>query len=172
MNFQDLKKVETDYSIIASEFLGRKDGRLFYDPLPDPNELWQPYPGLRPEKAEVISQFLYKRHPNMIKSVYQRLSSAEYEKKEYITEARDTLIPPLERVLKNRRNAKFDIKILYSHENNEKKFNLGAINTFEYSTSKNQLDQARVDLTIARFDYLYKLKIVDFYEGKPIKLEY
>jgi outer membrane protein len=54
--------------------------------------------------------------------------------------------------------------------NNEKKFNLGAINTFEYTTSKNQLDQARVDYTIAKYDYIYKLKIVDYFRGEKITL--
>lgn len=31
-----------DYEYIAREYLGREDGRLFYDPLPDTNESWQP----------------------------------------------------------------------------------------------------------------------------------
>ena len=30
-----------DYALIAREFMGRKDGRLFFDPLPDPNEPWE-----------------------------------------------------------------------------------------------------------------------------------
>ena len=56
-------------------------------------------------------------------------------------------------------------------ENSEKRFQLGAINTFEYATAKNNLDQAEVDLIIAKYDYLFKLKIIDFYLGKPIKID-
>lgn len=54
--------------------------------------------------------------------------------------------------------------------NNEKRYALGAINTFEMTTSKNQLDQAKIDFTIAKYDYIYKLKIVDFYRGEKIQL--
>lgn len=39
-----------EYEIIAREYLGRKDGRLFYDPLPDEKD-WQPYPGIPLEKV-------------------------------------------------------------------------------------------------------------------------
>jgi len=94
-----LKQLETDYALIAHEYLGREDGRLFYDPLPDPNEPWQPYPGLRTEKTEAITQFLYDRRPDLVKSLCQRLSAAGRETDEYIAEAQDILLPPLERVL-------------------------------------------------------------------------
>ena len=55
-----------------------------------------------------------------------------------------------------------------NYANNQKRYDLGAINTFEFTTSKNQLDQARVDYTIAKYDYIYKLKIVDYYRGEKI----
>jgi len=56
-------------------------------------------------------------------------------------------------------------------ENAEKRFQLGAINTFEYATAKNNYDQAEVDLIVAKYDYLFKLKIIDLYLGKPIKID-
>ena len=55
--------------------------------------------------------------------------------------------------------------------NAEKRYKLGAINTFEYTTAKNNLDQAEVNLIVAKYDYLFKLKVVDFYEGRPITLD-
>jgi hypothetical protein len=36
---------------VAREYLGRSDGRLFYSPLPDPDEPWAPYEGLTAEKV-------------------------------------------------------------------------------------------------------------------------
>ncbi len=57
-----------------------------------------------------------------------------------------------------------------AYENTEKKFNLGAANTFEYTSAKNQVDLSRVDYIVSKYDYLYKLKIVDFYYGKKITL--
>ena len=56
-------------------------------------------------------------------------------------------------------------------ENAEKRFQLGAINTFEYATAKNNLDQSEIDLIIAKYDYLFKLKVLDFYQGKTLGLK-
>ncbi len=57
-----------------------------------------------------------------------------------------------------------------AYKNTEKRYELGAINTFEFTSSKNRLDQAEVDLIIAKYNYLYTLKVVDFYEGNKITL--
>jgi len=57
-----------------------------------------------------------------------------------------------------------------SYQNTEKRYKLGAINTFEFSTSKNSLDQAEVDLIVSKYDYLFKVKIVEFYQGKRLNL--
>jgi len=58
-----------------------------------------------------------------------------------------------------------------AYTNTEKRYQLGAINTFEYTTSKNTLDQADVDLIIAKYNYLYTVKVVDFYEGNKLTLK-
>lgn len=57
-----------------------------------------------------------------------------------------------------------------SFNNAENRFNAGTINTFEYVTIKNGLAQAEVNAVIAKYEYLFALKIIDFYMGKPIKL--
>jgi len=45
---------------IAREFLGREDGRMFYAPLPNPDDSWQAYSGLTLKKALEISNRLFK----------------------------------------------------------------------------------------------------------------
>ncbi len=55
--------------------------------------------------------------------------------------------------------------------NTEKRYKLGAVNTFEYTTAKNNLDQATIDLIIAKYNYLYSLQILDFYQGKRLELK-
>lgn len=55
-------------------------------------------------------------------------------------------------------------------QNSEKQFQLGTINTFEYATARNNLDQAEVDLIVAKYDYIFKLKVLDFYQGKKLEL--
>lgn len=54
--------------------------------------------------------------------------------------------------------------------NTEKRHSLGAANTLELTTAKTNLDNAENDLIIARYDYLFRLKILDFYQGKEIRL--
>jgi len=56
-------------------------------------------------------------------------------------------------------------------DNAEKRFNLGAINTLEYTTARNNLDRAQVDLIRAKYQYLFNLKTVDFYMGRQISLD-
>lgn len=48
----------------------------------------------------------------------------------------------------------------------EIRFNLGALNSVEYLIVKNNLDRATVNLTIARYEYLLRTKVLDFYQGK------
>ncbi len=55
--------------------------------------------------------------------------------------------------------------------NTEKRYKLGAVNTFQYTTAKNTLDQAAIDLIIAKYNYLYALQILDFYQGKRLELK-
>ncbi len=57
-----------------------------------------------------------------------------------------------------------------SFDNADKSFNAGTINTFQYVTLKNALAQAEVNAVIAKYEYLFALKIIDFYMGKPLKL--
>ena len=56
-------------------------------------------------------------------------------------------------------------------ENMEKRHSIGAVNTLDLTTARNNLDIAENDLIVARYDYLFRLKIIDFYEGKPLKID-
>lgn len=52
----------------------------------------------------------------------------------------------------------------------EQKYNVGAVTTTEYSDAKNKLTKAKSDLLQSKYDYVFKLKVLDFYQGKPITL--
>ncbi|MFW6290327.1 MAG: TolC family protein [Mariniphaga sp.] len=52
----------------------------------------------------------------------------------------------------------------------EEKFNVGMINTVEYNESKNYLTVARSELLQARYEFIFRAKILDFYNGIPIEL--
>jgi hypothetical protein len=53
-----LERCRSSNQRVATEFLGRKDGRLFYDAEPDPAEPWEPYPGLTDAARARITEFL------------------------------------------------------------------------------------------------------------------
>ncbi|MEX2590423.1 MAG: TolC family protein, partial [Chitinophagales bacterium] len=58
-----------------------------------------------------------------------------------------------------------------SFEYVEKRFNIGAANLLEYTTAKTNYANAAVNLTSAKYDYILKTKVLDFYLGKPISLD-
>lgn len=55
-------------------------------------------------------------------------------------------------------------------EDTEKRFSLGVSNSFEYISAQNARDQAEVSLIIAKYDYIFKSKVLDYYQGKRITL--
>lgn len=54
--------------------------------------------------------------------------------------------------------------------NTERRYQLGAANLLEFTTARNNRDNAENDLLIARYDFIFQLKILDFYLGREIKL--
>ncbi len=52
----------------------------------------------------------------------------------------------------------------------EEKFNVGMINSVEFNQSKSNLTKAQSDLLQAKYEYIFRTKILDFYNGRPIEL--
>lgn len=50
----------------------------------------------------------------------------------------------------------------------ESRFNAGALNGTDYSIAKTNLDRARASLVQAKYDYVFRTKILDFYQNKPL----
>jgi outer membrane protein len=51
---------------------------------------------------------------------------------------------------------------------NEQRYNLGLINTYDYLLSKNNLAKAQAAQAQSKYDYIFRIKILDFYQGKPL----
>jgi outer membrane protein len=51
----------------------------------------------------------------------------------------------------------------------KQRFDFGAVNFVEYQTAENALFQAESDLVRAKYDFIFKKKVLDFYQGKPIE---
>ncbi len=52
----------------------------------------------------------------------------------------------------------------------EQRFDVGMINSVDYNTAKVNVTRAESDFLRSKYDYVFKTKILDFYQGKPITL--
>ena len=52
----------------------------------------------------------------------------------------------------------------------QEKFNVGMVNAVEYNTAKTQLSKAESDLLQAKYEFIFRTKILDFYRGIAITL--
>ncbi len=53
----------------------------------------------------------------------------------------------------------------------EQKLNVGMINTVEYNEMKKELTRAEAELLQAKYDFVFRTKILDFYMGIPLSLK-
>lgn len=53
----------------------------------------------------------------------------------------------------------------------QKRYELGLLSTIDLLTNQNNLNRARVELAQAQVDYVFKLKLLEFYRGQGIKVE-
>lgn len=51
----------------------------------------------------------------------------------------------------------------------QQKFNAGAISVFDFNTAKTRLQNAQSNLIQSKYDYIFKLKVLDYYQGKELK---
>ena len=58
-----------------------------------------------------------------------------------------------------------------SYRNIETKYNVGMVNAIDFLIEKNNYTKALSNLIQAKYDYIFKLKILDFYLGKEIRFE-
>ncbi|MFV0346104.1 MAG: TolC family protein, partial [Bacteroidales bacterium] len=52
----------------------------------------------------------------------------------------------------------------------QERFNLQLVTAVEYNSSKNQVQQAESRVAQAKYQYIFRLKILDFYKGLPVEL--
>jgi len=51
-----------------------------------------------------------------------------------------------------------------------KRYEVGMLNTYDLITSQNNLFKARLEYTYNHFDYVFKMKVLEFYKGQGLKL--
>jgi outer membrane protein len=57
-----------------------------------------------------------------------------------------------------------------AYDAQEKRYSAGASSNIEYQTAKNNLATAESDVIRNKYTYVFRLKVLDFYQGKPITL--
>ena len=119
---------------------------------------------------------IYNRHANKINVERARLNTLNAQVTDMQT--RQTLKANVQRSIADAQAAKEALDAaqtsvdaaLAAFNNGEKRFELGVINTLEYITTRSNYDQAQVELTRAKFQYVFNVKVVEFYQGKQLSL--
>lgn len=52
----------------------------------------------------------------------------------------------------------------------QKRYNVGLLPTFELLTNQNNLSRSRLDAVAARYEYVFRLKLLEFYKGEGLRL--
>lgn len=53
----------------------------------------------------------------------------------------------------------------------EQKFNVGMVTSVDYNAAKTQLLNAQSDMSQAKYEFIFKTKVLDFYKGVPLNLK-
>ena len=57
-----------------------------------------------------------------------------------------------------------------SYDLSKKRYDVNLLSSFELITNQNNLFKAQIDLLLARYDYIFKMKLLEFYKGQGLKL--
>jgi outer membrane protein len=58
-----------------------------------------------------------------------------------------------------------------AYEYSKERFDVGLMNAFEFSQAQARIDNAEADVVRTKYDYIFRLKILEFYFGIPISLD-
>lgn len=59
---------------------------------------------------------------------------------------------------------------LRSYELSKKRYDVNLLTSFELITNQNNLVTAQINYLLARYDYVFKMKVLEFYKGQGLKL--
>ena len=57
-----------------------------------------------------------------------------------------------------------------SFDLSSKRYNIGMLNTIDYLTNQNNLFTARINALLSQYDYVFRMKVLEYYKGFGIKL--
>ena len=57
-----------------------------------------------------------------------------------------------------------------AYQYSKDRFDVGLLNAFDFGQAQARLDDARANVIRTKYDYIFRLKILEFYFGMPISL--
>ena len=87
--------------------------------------------------------------------------------KQDIYKAYNDAVAALQKFNANRKTAETSQK---AYDFASKRYELALLSTFELITSQNNLQRAKIDLLYSQYDYVFKMKLLEFYRGQGLKL--
>lgn len=58
-----------------------------------------------------------------------------------------------------------------AYEYSKERFNVGLMNAFDYSQAQSRVDNAEAELIRTKYDYIFRLKVLEFYFGLPLTID-
>ena len=53
----------------------------------------------------------------------------------------------------------------------QRRYDIGLLNTIDLITNQNNLFRSRIEVLSAQFDYVFRLKVLEFYKGQGLRLQ-
>jgi len=111
---------------------------------------------------------------NGIKNSRLNLSSTELElsntKNLLYKEIQQAYADALGALKKYRATEKALVSMEESFKYTQEKYQVGLVNAVDFNVAKNQLTRTQSDLLQAKYNYIFKTNILNFYRGEPIKI--
>ena len=57
-----------------------------------------------------------------------------------------------------------------AYEYSKERYEVGLMNAFDFSQAQSRVDNAEADVVRTKYNYIFRLKVLEFYFGLPIKL--
>ncbi len=103
---------------------------------------------------------------NILNSKYQ----LEYSKNMLFKEIQQAYADAKASLKRYKASEKALVAMEESFKYTKQRFEVGLVNIVDYNSAKNQLRNTKSELIQSKFDYIFKTKILDFYQGKPLNL--
>lgn len=109
----------------------------------------------------------YERSRLTLRSVQIQQENDNYQLKQDIYQAYNAAVISLQKFNASRRTVETSEK---TFQFAEKRYSVGMLSTFDLITAQNNLFRAKLEYSLNEFDYVFKLKVLEYYKGLGIKM--